>query len=91
MMILIYPGYICNLLDIKKYQPKVIAFEVDRYILDTLPELIRCTKGNIFIFIWDKFATEFHKTILRPLEIDELIEHVWKPTFKEWTLLQLPL
>jgi hypothetical protein len=24
--------------DIKKYQPKVIAFEVDRYILDTLPE-----------------------------------------------------
>ena len=70
--------------DIKKYQPKVIAFEVDRYILDTLPELIRCTKGNIFIFIWDKFATEFHKTILRPLEIDELIEHVWKPTFKEW-------
>jgi hypothetical protein len=22
--------------DIKKYQPKVIAFEVDRYILDTL-------------------------------------------------------
>ena len=70
--------------DIKKYQPKVIAFEVDRYILDTLPELIRCTKGNIFIIIWDKFATEFHKTILRPLEIDELIEHVWKPTFEEW-------
>ena len=70
--------------DIKKYQPKVIAFEVDRYILDTLPEMIRCTKGNIFIFIWDKFATEFHKTILRPLEIDELIEHVWKPTFEEW-------
>lgn len=70
--------------DIKKYQPKVIAFEVDRYILDTLPEMIRCTKGNIFIITWDKFATEFRKTILRPLEIDELIEHVWKPTFEEW-------
>ena len=70
--------------DIKKYQPKVIALEVDRYILDNLPEMIRCTKGNIFIIIWDKFATEFHKTIVRPLEIDELIEHVWKPTFKEW-------
>lgn len=73
--------------DIKKYQPKVIALEVDRYILDTLPEMIRCTKGKIFIIIWDKFAVEFHKTIQRPLQIDELIEHVWKPTFKEWEQL----
>jgi hypothetical protein len=43
--------------DIMKYQPKVIAFEVDRYILDTLPEMIRCTKGNIFIITWDKLDT----------------------------------
>ncbi|CAG2233282.1 DIAPH2 [Mytilus edulis] len=58
--------------------------DVPKEIKNELPEIIRCSSGIIFIRIWDRLAADFRKTENRALEIDEIMEHVWKPAYKEW-------
>ncbi|XP_071137105.1 E3 ubiquitin-protein ligase rnf213-alpha-like [Mytilus edulis] len=70
--------------DIKKYKPKVIAFEIESDVLEVLPEVIRCSSGNLFIRIWEKLATDFRRTVKRALEISEIMDHVWHPAYREW-------
>lgn len=71
--------------DIKKYKPKIIAFEIDRNILALLPEIIQCSsKGSLFLAIWEKYGKQVVSSIHRALDITEIIEQVWKPAYQEW-------
>lgn len=73
--------------DVRKYKPRIIAFEINAEILEALPEIIRCSNGNLFIKMWDKCAVEVRKRFDHALGIDEIMEHVWKPACKEWKAL----
>ncbi|CAG2216925.1 unnamed protein product [Mytilus edulis] len=73
--------------DVRKYKPRIIAFEINAEILEALPEIIRCSNGNLFIKMWDKCAVDVRKRFDHALGIDEIMEHVWKPACKEWKAL----
>lgn len=70
--------------EVKKYKPRVIAFEIKRGMLEELPEVIRCSSGVLFIRIWDKLAADFRRTVKRALQVDEIMDHVWRPAYTEW-------
>ncbi|CAC5422256.1 RNF213 [Mytilus coruscus] len=71
--------------DIKKYKPKIIAFEIDRNILALLPEIIQCSsKGSLFLAIWERYGTQIVGSVQRALDITEIIDQVWKPAHQEW-------
>ncbi|XP_076109129.1 E3 ubiquitin-protein ligase rnf213-alpha-like [Mytilus galloprovincialis] len=70
--------------EVKKYKPRVIAFEIKRGMLEELPEVIRCSSGVLFIRIWDKLAADFRRTVKRALQVHEIMDHVWRPAYTEW-------
>ncbi|VDH96739.1 Hypothetical predicted protein [Mytilus galloprovincialis] len=73
--------------DIKKYRPRIIAFKLNAEILEALPEIIHRSNGKLFQRVWDNTAEDVRKSLNRALRIDDIMEHVWKPAYKEWKAL----
>lgn len=70
--------------EIKKYRPRIIAFEVDKKILELLPEIITFSKGIFFLTMWDKYGKQVVQKMNRLLEVAEIIEQVWIPAKQEF-------
>lgn len=79
---------ICLTADIKKENkrnnPEIIAFQVDKQILKLLPKIINCSKGTLFLALWDKCGKEAVRMLKRQLEVTEIIEKVWIPAKREF-------
>lgn len=69
-----------ELKDKEKYLPTVIAFELDEDIIQTIPYILECSQGVLFTKLWDKQGREMAKQKGEPLEVEEILEQVWRPT-----------
>ncbi|XP_063404299.1 E3 ubiquitin-protein ligase rnf213-beta-like [Mytilus trossulus] len=67
-----------------EYQPTVIAFELDEHVVQTIPHVLKCGQGLLFITLWDKRGNELAKQKGKALDLDEILTEVWEPTYKFW-------
>ncbi|OPL21619.1 hypothetical protein AM593_05982, partial [Mytilus galloprovincialis] len=67
-----------------EYQPTVTAFGLDEHILQTIPHILKCGQGLLFITLWDKRGNELAKQKKKYLDLDEILTEVWEPTYRFW-------
>ncbi|CAC5425101.1 RNF213 [Mytilus coruscus] len=67
-----------------EYQPTVTAFGLDETILQTIPHILKCGQGLLFITLWDRRGNELAKQKKKSLDLEEILTEVWEPTYKFW-------
>ena len=68
----------------ENYKPIIIAFGLDEDVLETIPYILQCSQGILFTTLWDKKGNEVAKQKQKELDMDEILEEVWAPTYQFW-------
>lgn len=73
---------------LEKYCPKVIAFVLDNHQMEMMKDLEEYTsEGDSFTQLLDNRGQLLEKDKGGKLSVDEVLEEVWEPTKKFWTVL----
>jgi len=70
-----------------KYEPKVIAFNLEEGILELLPEVLQNKDSNVFIKKWTSTGNQECNKKGEMLSIKEILKDVWHPLQIWWTEL----
>lgn len=72
---------------IEYYQPTVTVFELCPEEFEILPRILTCSKSSFFMKIWEKTGTDIEEQNGEQIDVKEVFDKVWKPTFELWTNL----
>nr|XP_022293483.1 E3 ubiquitin-protein ligase rnf213-alpha-like isoform X1 [Crassostrea virginica] len=78
------PASLGRVADVAAYVPDICAFPVEEEILEIIPQLQRCSRGTLFMKLWErkgKKCVEEKQGI--PLTSDEVISIVWEPVYEK--------
>ncbi|VDH93225.1 ubiquitin carboxyl-terminal hydrolase 34 [Mytilus galloprovincialis] len=68
----------------EQYEPTITAFGLDENVFQTIPYILKCGQGLLFITLWDRRGNELAKQKGKSLDLDEILTEVWEPTYKFW-------
>ncbi|OPL32950.1 hypothetical protein AM593_04359, partial [Mytilus galloprovincialis] len=68
----------------EQYEPTITAFGLDENAFQTIPYILKCGQGLLFITLWDRRGNELAKQKGKALDLDEILTEVWEPTYKFW-------
>ena len=72
---------------IELYQPTVTVFELCPEEFEMLPKILACSKSSFFMRIWEKKGTDLENQNGELIDVKDVFDKVWKPTFELWTNL----
>jgi len=81
------PALVDNVTNAERYQPVILAFELEQEVLDILPKILECSKGVLFMKLWEKRGNEMVKQKGRNLVMEEILTELWEPTYRFWCVL----